>query len=235
MEKEILKQIGLTDGEIEVYLCLLRIGPSLVSRITKETGLHRTHIYDTLEKLKEKGLVSTFIQSGKNYFKPAKPNKILQFLDEKKEKVHSILPQLEELNKLPKEETKVELFKGKNGLKSVLQDVLNTRKDYVVMGSIRQFEQILQFVLPQFLKKVEKLGIKEKILCDREENILKIKTGTYRFLKSNYIFPSSFWIYGSKVAIFIWSVPFFAIVIDNKDVAKTYRSYFDFFWKVAKK
>ena len=100
MEKEILKQIGLTDGEIEVYLCLLRIGPSLVSRITKETGLHRTHIYDTLEKLKEKGLVSTFIQSGKNYFKPAKPNKILQFLDEKKEKVHSILPQLEELNKL---------------------------------------------------------------------------------------------------------------------------------------
>jgi sugar-specific transcriptional regulator TrmB len=233
MNKEILKQVGLTDGEIEVYLCLLRIGPSLVSRISKETGLHRTHIYDTLEKLKEKGLVSTYIQSGKNYFNPAKPNKILQFLDEKREGIQSILPDLEDLTKFPKEETQVELFKGKNGLKTVLQDVLNTKKDYLVMGSIKQFEQIMQFALPQFLKKIEKLNIKEKIICDKQEKILKIKNGIYRYLKSNYLFPSSFWIYGNKVAIFIWNLPHFAIVINNKDVAKTYRNYFEFFWETA--
>jgi len=64
MDKEILKEIGFLDAEIEVYLTLLRLGPSLVSRIHQETGHHRTHIYDLLEKLREKGLVSTFIQSG---------------------------------------------------------------------------------------------------------------------------------------------------------------------------
>ncbi len=77
MERQILKEIGLLDAEIDVYLCLLRIGPSLVSKINQETGLHRTHIYDLLEKLKEKGLVSVFIQSGKNYFKPSPPKRLL--------------------------------------------------------------------------------------------------------------------------------------------------------------
>ncbi len=235
MNKEILKQIGLLDGEIEVYLCLLRIGSSLVSRINKETGLHRTHIYDLLEKLKEKGLVSTFIQSGKKYFKPAPPSKILQYLDEKRETVQTILSDLEQLTKLPREETQVELFKGKEGLKTVLQGVLNTGKDYCVVGSIKQFETILQFALPQFLKKIEKLDVKERILCDKQEKIFKIKTGTYRYLKSEYLSPSSFWVYGNKVAIFVWNPPYFVIVIDNEDVAETYQNYFEFFWNLAKK
>ncbi len=234
MNKEILKQIGLLDAEIEVYLTLLRIGASLVSRIHKETGLHRTHIYDLLEKLKEKGLVSTFIQSGKKYFNPSPPNKILSYIEEKKDNVLSILPELEQLTTLPKEETHVELFKGKNGIKTVLQDVLNTKQDYCVLGSIQQFENILEFSLPNFLRKVEKLKLKERIISDKKESIIKTKVGQYKYLKSNYLFPSSFWIYGNKVAIFIWSLPYFAIVIDNEDVSKTYQNYFEFFWELTK-
>jgi len=175
-----------------------------------------------------------FIQSGKKYFNPAPPNKLLNYIEEKKENVLSILPELNQLTTLPKEETHVELFKGKNGLKTVLQDVLNTKKDYCVLGSIQQFENILQFSLPNFLRKVEKLKLKERIISDKKENIIKAKAGKYRYLKSNYLFPSSFWIYGNKVAIFIWSLPYFAIVIDNEEVAKTYQNYFEFFWELAK-
>ena len=236
MNKDILKQIGLLDGEIKVYLCLLRIGPALVGRINKETGLHRTHIYDLLEKLKEKGLVSTFIESGKNIFSPSPPKKILSYLEEKKENVGSILPELEQLSKLPKDKTQVELFKGKNGLKTVLQDVLNTNKDYLVMGSIKQFETILKFALPQFLKKAEKQKIKERLICDKKEKIIQMTKGSIvRYIKSKFLFPSSFWIYGNKVAIFIWNMPYFAIVINNKAVAKTYKNYFEFFWEISKR
>jgi len=234
MNEEILKQIGLLEGEVKVYTTLLRIGPSLVSRINKETGLHRTYIYDLLEKLKEKGLVSIFTASGKKHFKAAPPHRILHYLEEKKDNVKTILPDLEDLTKLPKEETQVELFKGKDGLKTVLQDVLNTKKDYYVMGSIKQFEEVLKFSFPHFLKRIEKLNIKEKILCDKKEKILKIKTGTYRYLKSDYLFPSSVWIYGNKIIMFIWNPPYFAMVINNKDVARTYKNYFEFFWQAAK-
>lgn len=233
MNKELLKQLGFLDAEIEVYKALLKLGPSMVSRIHQETGLHRTHIYDLLEKLREKGLVSTFIQSGKKHFQAAQPSNILSYIEEKKEAVKEFLPELEQLLKLPREQTTIELFKGKEGLKTIFQDVLKTRKDYCVMGSIKQFEEILQFALPQFLRRIEKLNIKERIICDKKEKVLKIKTGKYKHLKGDYLFPSSFWIYGEKVAIFVWHLPYFGIVINNKDVAKTYNNYFEFFWRLA--
>ena len=53
-----LKQIGLTDNEIKVYLTLLKIGPSIVSKIAERSGLYRPYVYDTLERLQEKALVS---------------------------------------------------------------------------------------------------------------------------------------------------------------------------------
>src|SRR3989344_1485328 len=234
MNKEILKELGFLDAEIEVYLTLLRLGPSLVSKIHQETGLHRTHIYDLLEKLREKGLVSIFIQSGKKQFHAAAPSKILSYMEEKRNVVKGLLPELDKLMKAHGEETAVELFKGKEGLKTVLQDVLKVGKNYCVMGNIKQFETILEFALPSFLKGIEEKKIKERIICDVKEPIIKIKTGTYRYLKSDYLFPSSFWIYGDKVAIFIWHMPYFVIVIENKEVVKTYQNYFDFFWELSK-
>jgi sugar-specific transcriptional regulator TrmB len=234
MNKELLKHLGFLDAEIDVYTALLRLGPSLVSKIHQETGHHRTHIYDLLEKLREKGLVSTFIQAGKKHFQAAPPNTILSYLEEKKAAVKTFLPELEKLTKLPKDDTSVELFKGKQGLKTVLQDILKRKKNYAVMGSVKQFEAILQFAMPQFLKQVEKKKIKERILCDKKEKIIKIKTGKYRYLKGDYLFPSSFVLYGNKVAMFIWQMPYFAIVINNKDIAQTYKNYFEFFWKIAK-
>ena len=234
MNKEIFKDLGFLDTEVDVYTALLRLGPSLVSSIHKETGLHRTHIYDLLEKLREKGLVSTYIESGKKHFQAAPPKNILNYLNEKQNTVKTALPELENLMKLPKEDTHIELFKGKNGLKTVLQDVIKERKNYCVMGSIKKFEDIIQFAFPQFLKKIEKLNLKERIISDKKEKIIKISTGEYRHLDGNYLFPSSFWVYGHKVIIFIWSLPYFAIVINNQDVAKTYQNYFEFFWGLAK-
>ena len=77
MDKEILKQIGLLDAEIEIYLAVLRLGSTSVTALYKETAIHRTHIYDLLEKLKEKGLVSEFLQSGVKYFQATPPRKLL--------------------------------------------------------------------------------------------------------------------------------------------------------------
>lgn len=234
MDKAVLRDIGLLEGEIEAYLCLLRVGAASVTTLHKETGLHRTHIYDLLEKLKEKGLVSEYIQSGIKFFQATTPKKLLSYLEEKKAAVETVLPDLEAMSKLKKEETIVELYKGKEGLKSVLLDILNMSRDYVVMGSIIQFETILQFAFPQFLKKIEKQNIKERILCDKKEGVTRIKTGTYRYLEPGQLFPSSFWVYGDKVAIFVWNPPYYVTLIKNKDIAKTYLTYFEYFWKRAK-
>ena len=40
-------------------------------------------------------------------------------------------------------------------------------------------------------------------------------------------------IYGNKIAIIVWSEPPEAVIIENKDAAESYRSYFEVLWKAA--
>ena len=61
MEEELLAEFGLTRNEIRVYLTLLKMGSALAGEITEKTGIHRRNIYDSLERLQEKGLVSFVI------------------------------------------------------------------------------------------------------------------------------------------------------------------------------
>ena len=109
MNNEILKEIGLQDSEIKVYISLLKLKEATPSQITQYTGLHRSNIYDIIEKLKEKGLVSFVIKNNVKYFRASHPSKILDFIKEKEEKISTILPELINLSQEKEEDIKVEI------------------------------------------------------------------------------------------------------------------------------
>ena len=85
MDIRILEQAGLTKGESEIYLVLVRIGESIASDIAKHTKIARPNVYDYLNKLKEKRLVSFVNKNNKTYYVPSPPGRLLDFMDEKKE------------------------------------------------------------------------------------------------------------------------------------------------------
>ena len=62
--KQVLSELGLSEGEIKVYMALLKLGSSPVSALKEETKLHRTTIYDFIEKLLNKGLVNHVIKNN---------------------------------------------------------------------------------------------------------------------------------------------------------------------------
>jgi len=237
MNSEVLKQLGFLSGEIEVYKALLRLGPCKVSKINQETGLHRTHIYDLLEKLREKGLVSVFIQSGKKHFSAASPEKILYYLKEKQEKVESIVPELQELMTVSKEETIVELFKGREGLKTVFQDIIKTGKDYLAFGEEGRFQKVFPIEIENFMKRLEKNKIHEKVLVreDLRGRVPKSKNTEFRYLPKEHLSPVTTVVYGNKVANFIWTPPFHVVVAKNSELAASFRSQFNALWKIARK
>ena len=57
MDTKILKEAGLTEGEIKVYLGLLELGLSTTGPIIEKSRIARSIIYQILEKLMQKGLV----------------------------------------------------------------------------------------------------------------------------------------------------------------------------------
>lgn len=57
MQEKILQEIGLTNSEIIVYTALLKSGSTKVGELMKRINLHRSRVYEAIERLIENGLV----------------------------------------------------------------------------------------------------------------------------------------------------------------------------------
>ncbi|MBI2044488.1 hypothetical protein HYT23_00360 [Candidatus Pacearchaeota archaeon] len=235
MDKIKLIEAGLGKSESEIYLSLLRLGKATATQLTQETGIHRTYIYDLIEKLREKGLVSQVKEENKQYFQAVDPERIREYLLEKVDNINKLIPELNKIKKESKEETKVETYKGKEGIKTILNDIIKEGKDYCAIGSVKEFEKILPIFSEQFLLKVNNQGLRERVILEKGIKIIKAKKHEYRCLPKEYIFLSSMIIYGHKVALFIWKEPYIQILIKNKDIVKSYLTQFNLLWKIAKK
>ena len=69
MDYSLLEKIGLTNSEIKVYLALIDTGASTVGPITSKSKVASSKTYELLDKLIEKGLVTTYKEDNIKYFK----------------------------------------------------------------------------------------------------------------------------------------------------------------------
>jgi len=237
MDTTPLKKLGLQEAEIKIYLSLLKRGLSTATQISQDTSLNRSHIYDKIEILLEKGLISFVIRNNVKYFKASNPEKIIDYIKEIQENIQSILPNLNKLRTLPKPKTIVELYQGKEGMKTILKDIIREKKDYSVFGEEGQFQEILPIYIEQFLRDIKYNKIKERLLSKeekREKIILAEPNTEVKYLPDKFFSPITMAVYGDKTAIFIWAEPQFVVLIKDKDVSKAFNSYFQLLWKIAK-
>jgi len=231
MNTKILENIGLTRNQAEVYLALLKLGSATAQHIIKESGMHRSPVYDALEKLEKQGLASSVIKDFKKYFQAVSPKKFYSYLEEKKQELTEVMPELEKLEGMKKEEINASIYKGKEGLKTIHSDMLKEGKDIYVLGGKGLIFSELKYFIPHFEKARIKKRLKWKILWDKEKIKKEVSKET---LVEGKVLPKGFDsngvvnIFGNKVAIFLWKEKYpSAFVIDNKDVADSFRKWFD--------
>ena len=95
---KILEKIGLSKGEIQVYLAGLKLGPALASALSKEAKLSRPLVYYILESLEAKGLVSKFGHKHGGRFTTESPSRLKGILERKRKELEKIERQLAEAN-----------------------------------------------------------------------------------------------------------------------------------------
>ncbi len=240
MDKKPLKELGMTNNEIEVYLSLLGSGDSPVNEIASRTGLHRQVCYDALERLTEKGFVRFVLTGNRKIFSVANPETILDYIEEKRERIQAILPGLIALQQKKKEETHVEVLKGKNVLRIIYKDIFSTMKEKNVnmhaMGVDElKFLNTDEITIRQYINKIRKHGLKEKLLSKESAKFFFEGTQSeYRLIPDELFNPNPTHVYGDKVAIIIWGKPMHGIIIRNKEIADANRKYFMMMWKTAK-
>lgn len=234
--KEQLREAGLTENEAKVYQTLLVLGPSPAGEIAKKSGLHRRVTYDTLAMLSEKGLISHIIQNNTKIFQAANPKTILELIKEKQSHIEEILPEMESLFELTKEKEETNFYKGRHGLKTVMEDQLSTGKEILILGGSPAAYDILQFYFKWFDKRRLENNQKVKIIFNRTDKKLDVPLSEIRFLPQKYSSPLAVNIYGDKIALILWSKENpFAVVIKNSEISQGYQKYFELTWKSALK
>ncbi|HLG24635.1 MAG TPA: helix-turn-helix domain-containing protein [Candidatus Nanoarchaeia archaeon] len=243
MHNELFRELGLTENEIKVYNTLLDLGASQAGQITEKSGVHRRNVYDSISRLMEKGLVSFVTINNKKLFSPANPEKFLEIIDEKKfelddvkKRFQKIIPELV-LKTAMQEKHDVRFFKGSEGLKTVFEDIMRTRKGYIGYGPGGQIEKILKHSLDRIVAKMAKARITMKLVYNEGSRkiVKREKLAEIRFVPDEYSSHAAMRIYGDKVAILLLTEKDpLAIVIKNAEIAEGYRKYFNVIWKGAK-
>ena len=238
MEKEILAEFGLTSNETKIYMILLKAGGSTIGDIVKNTGFHRRSIYDSLERLIEKGLVGFVIDGKKKYYEVVNPKKFIDIMKEREENFLSIYPKLLKSYKTSKSKQEVIVLRGVEGLKSMFEDWINEKVTVRIFGATGRAQEHLKYYFPGHHKRRLKIGIKLYEIYNQElrgKDITKHELAEIRFLPKEFSSPATVAIYGDNVAIFLYSEEPLAIVIKNKEISQGFKNYFRLLWKIAKK
>ncbi len=243
---EALKNIGLTDSEIKVYLALLELGSSTKGPIVDKSGVASSKIYELLEKLIQKGLVSYVIKANTKYFESASPTRILDYLKEKESQlkeqtndIEKVLPELLLKQKMAEKKQEVNVYEGLKGIKTVREktfDELKKGDEFYLFGTSASSTQMLHDYWLHYHKKRSKLGIGMKMLMNQDapqqdlDDRNKLKHTSVKYMPTDISTPSWIEIIKDRTVIGVASENPVAVEIKNRAVAESFKSYFDTLW-----
>ena len=236
MIQETLQELGLNRRESLCYTALLELGSSKIGAIVKKTEIPSSKIYEILNKLVNRGLVS-YVKMGKiKHYQASDPKTLLNYIDEKKKKIEEILPQLILKQKFSTKQS-VEMFEGQKAIFSLFTDLINdakTREQYLIF-SIN--EENKNDAANLFFKNLA-VRRKEKNLDVRLlKNIKHYKKEKHTKLKLKYTefnLPQGITIFRNIVVILSWVESPIAIKIESETISDQLRDFFLDQWKVAK-
>ncbi|MBX4191729.1 MAG: hypothetical protein KW804_02945 [Candidatus Doudnabacteria bacterium] len=134
MFKETLEELGLSPNEAKIYEGLIRYGQASVPDISAKIGVHKRNIYDTVPRLLQKGLIYQ-IAGKESLYAAVAPDKLNDLVWEKEAKLKSILPGLTQQYKKTTSHEAVYIYKGIEGFKNYLRDILDIGEDVYFVGA----------------------------------------------------------------------------------------------------
>jgi len=254
MNEQVLREIGLSESEKKVYITLLELGDSTRGDIVNKSKVSGSKVYELLEKLQEKGLVSIYMKNKVKHFKPTNPRQILNYVEEKKkgilnleQQTKSLLPSLLAKFNSSKEDQEVELITGMKGLEIIFREQVDTLKKgetcYVIGGTWGTGEP-QETLVQTFFEKIhvmrEKKKIKTKMLFnfkqkDTTDKIYphkKYPSTTTRFIE--HASPVAINVYKDRTIIIIFGKTISSIYIKSQEVANSFIEYFNLLWRSSK-
>ncbi len=243
MLEQNLSQLGLKKEEIKIYLELLKRGNLSVTAIASFTKIPRINCYHHLLNLKKKNFV---IESKKNkmkHFSAENPRIFLTKVQEQKNIVDDILPELKAIMSIHSAKPQIQFFEDKNGIKQIFEKINEQKIDKIF--SFTNFATLSEIIplktIERNLRERVSKKIKSQFICPLNETSEHLNRTIFRentdffevFFVSSQKFPLQ-----SEITIFDNHVitlnlnkntPIGTVLID-KEVFRAQKNIFDLAW-----
>ena len=247
MNESLLEKLGLTKGEIKVFLALNKLVESTIGPIGKESKVSKSKIYDILDKLIEKGLAGYVVKEGTKYFVANDPNMIIEYVERKeqeltktKEEIEAdILPQLMQQRASAVTKRIAEMYEGFQGVKAIREELMmtfETGDTFLVLGAPKIANVKWEGWFLDFHKRRIQRKVKMKIVYNANAQEYgkirkKMKLTEVRYLPNKLVSPNWIDIFPNAVLfVMVLNNPI-AFVVRDTELANSFRSYFDIMWK----
>lgn len=251
--EEKLMSFGLTILEADIYLFLQNKNPQSILSISKSLNIPRTTIYDSIEKLNEKGLIETIIKGKSTEVKAYAPTILEDIINVKKNEITDLEENLvflkSNLKNISQKQAKTEVryYHGIKGIKQMLWNTLEGEKQmgYTIAG---RREIVGDKFYSDFANEFKKRQIIDKVIVNPSERTLEhlrnytIKGNDQASIKLIKYLPKETFYVSGDVAIYknvfasmYWTKgEIVGIEIENEELVKTQKSIFKILWKQAK-
>ncbi len=249
MLKKVLKNIGFSDKEAEIYLLGIKLGPQSAANIARNTKIPRPSVYDILKNLSKRGIVSQQKKSDRTLFIMISPENLINFLEREKEnfiqqkereknQVLEILPALKSIELKHLKKPKVEFFEGEKGLQQAYERTLKSKNKTIrAYANVKEMHKTLPNFFPQYYVRRTEKNIKiNTIMPDNKESINRQKKDSQELRKSKIIHHKDFEftpeinIFDNTVLYASWKEKM-AILIESEEIADFHKKMFDLLWK----
>jgi len=236
---EKLQKIGLNEKEAKIYASLLELGETSIQRISKKSKIKRTTIYNTIDSLKEKGLVSTILKNKRRYYVASDPRELEFKLEEQKNALKNLMPELLSITNLIDKKPKIKYFEGEEGIKEIYLDTLNYPEKPLWAWVTSEIWQVIDDnFIQSYLNNRVKKGIWAYVIAPKNNVIENYKKLDNKYLRQtrletspDYSIEVEIDLYGgNKIGIMAFKEKI-GLIIESQKIYNTLKSIFDVAWK----
>jgi len=236
-----LKEYGLNDKEIDVYVNLIKSGESSLQEISKRCNCPRTTVYNNLNYLISKGLVSKADKDKIAFYTATDPEKMIDILDRKKILLEQTLPELTSLKNTLDKKSRIEVYEGPKGIFAMYMEIFKDKEMKYWFGNFENLKPAMEHLMPLAREIRLKKKIPAKIVIENNDDPIfhtkKYKSLTEMKQNSSLLnFPAMIFIYGNlkKTAIFVNKKEMLGFIVENEQVTQAMKVIFDLYWNQSK-
>jgi sugar-specific transcriptional regulator TrmB/CBS domain-containing protein len=189
---EILRELGLSKREADIYIYLSRKGPQKAHSVAVHLDIDRAQMYRSLTSLQEKGIVELTLEAPKRYIAVPIESLLGSYINDKKSEVTRVETEKDDVinyfksisaRELEYPMAKFQVITGRSGIHTKISEMVNQAQKEILSltTSIGLIQEDLAGILDTITESVrDKKDVQFKMLANVTNENLKIMKATVR-------------------------------------------------------